>query len=275
LVQPFYQVSVANSVYKSLQTKFTHRFNHGLQAGASYTWSHAIDDGADPLAPAAGNRTFPRNSRNLSQDRGNSDYDVRHVAVINYIWELPFGRGKQFLSNGVAGKVFEGMQLSGITTVQTGHPFEIRSSHDSQRTGISAWANLVGDPFAATSDPNCQPDATAGKVWFKNSCAFAQPSIGSGPGSIGRNQFFGPGLVSFDMEFAKKAKITERIGLEFKLEAYNIFNHPHFTNPGADSASLGNLLSAAPLFGVITSTVTRSDGTTSARQLQAALKLSF
>jgi hypothetical protein len=275
LVQPFYQVSVANSVYNSLQTKFTHRFNHGLQAGASYTWSHAIDDGADPLAPAAGNRTFPRNSRNLSQDRGNSDYDVRHVAVINYIWELPFGRGKQFLSNGVAGKVFEGMQLSGITTVQTGHPFEIRSSHDSQRTGISAWANLVGDPFAATSDPNCQPDATAGKVWFKNSCAFAQPSIGSGPGSIGRNQFFGPGLVSFDMEFAKKAKITERIGLEFKLEAYNIFNHPHFTNPGADSASLGNLLSAAPLFGVITSTVTRSDGTTSARQLQAALKLSF
>jgi hypothetical protein len=275
LVQPFYQVSVANSIYNSLQAKFTHRFSHGLQAQASYTWAHGIDDGADPLVPAAGNRTFPRNSRDLGQDRGNSDYDIRHVAVINYIWEMPFGRGKQFLSNGVIGKVFEGMQLSGITTVQTGHPFEIRSSNDSQRTGISAWANLVGNPFAATSDPNCQPDATAGKVWFKNSCAFAQPPIGSGPGSIGRNQFYGPGLVDFDLEFAKKAKITEKVGLEFKLEAYNIFNHPHFTNPGADPSSLGNLLAAAPLFGVITSTVTRPDGTTSARQLQAAIKLSF
>lgn len=275
LVQPFYQVSVANSIYHSLQAKFTHRFNHGLQAQASYTWAHAIDDGVDPLNPAAGNRTFPRNSRNLAQDRGNSDNDIRHVAVINYIWEMPFGRGKPYLSNGVMGKIFEGMQLSGITTVQTGHPFEIRSSHDSQRTGISAWANLVGNPFAATSDPNCQPDATAGKIWFSNSCAFAQPAIGSGRGSIGRNQFYGPGLVDFNAEFAKKAKIGERIGLEFKLEAYNLFNHPHFTNPGADPSSLGNLLAAAPLFGVITSTVTQPDGTTSARQLQAAIKLTF
>ena len=274
LVQPFYQVSVANSSYNSLQAKFTHRFNHGLQAQASYTWAHAIDDGADPLAPAAGNRTFPRNSRNLSQDRGNSDNDIRHVAVINYIWEMPLGRGKQFLSSGIAGKVFEGMQLSGIATAETGHPFEIRSSHDSQRTGISAWANLVGDPFVASSDPLCQPDAGAGRVWFKNPCAFAQPAIGSGPGNIGRNQFFGPGLVSFDMEFAKKAKLTEKVGLEFKLEAYNIFNHPHFTNPGADAANLGNFLPAG-IFGVITSTVARPDGTTSARQLQAALKLSF
>jgi Carboxypeptidase regulatory-like domain len=282
LFQPFYQVSVANSIYNSLQAKFTHRFNHGLQAQASYTWAHGIDDGADPLAPAAGNRTFPRNSRNLSQDRGNSDYDIRHVAVINYIWEMPIGRGKQFLSSGVAGKVFEGMQLSGITTVQTGHPFEIRSTHDSQRTGISAWGDLTGqDPFAAPADPSCAPDPSSGKPFFKNgfstqgaTCAFAQPAIGSGPGNIGRNQFYGPGLVSFDMEFAKKAKLTEKIGLEFKVEGYNIFNHPHFTNPGADPANAGNLLPSG-LFGVITSTVIRSDGTTSARQLQAALKLSF
>lgn len=282
LVQPFYQVSVTNSIYNSLQAKFTHRFSHGVQAQASYTWAHGIDDGADPLVPAAGNRTFPRNSRDLSQDRGNSDDDVRHIAVINYIWEMPFGRGKPFLSNGVMGKIFEGMQLSGITTVQTGHPFEVRSTNDSQRTGISAWANLTGqDPFAAPSDPSCAPDPTQGKPFFKNgfstsgaTCAFAQPIIGSGPGNIGRNQFYGPGLVDFDMEFSKKAKLTERLGLEFKLEAYNIFNHPHFTNPGADASSLGNLINSGA-FGLITSTVTRSDGTTSARQLQAAIKVSF
>jgi hypothetical protein len=286
LVQPFYQVSVVNSIYNSLQAKFTHRFNHGLQAQASYTWAHGIDDGVDPLVPAAGNRTFPRNSRDLSQDRGNSDNDIRHVAVINYIWEMPIGRGKPYLSGGVLGKVLEGMQLSGITTVETGHPFEIRSTHDSQRTGISAWANLTGqNPFAAPADPNCAPDSTQGKVFFQNGfpragapastvCAFAQPAIGSGPGNIGRNQFYGPGFVDFNMEFAKKAKITERVGLEFKLEAYNVFNHPHFTNPGADPSNLGNLINSG-LFGLITSTFTQPDGTTSARQLQAAIKLTF
>jgi hypothetical protein len=275
LVQPFYQVSVANSIYNSLQLKLTHRLSHGLQLQGAYTWAHAIDDGVDPLVPAAGNRTFPRNSRDLGQDRGNSDNDVRHVAVISYIWEVPLGRGKGYLNNGIAGKVFEGMQFSGITTLQTGHPFEIRGSNDSQRTGISAWGDLVGNPHAATSDPNCQPDTSSGKPYFSNLCAFAQPAIGSGPGNIGRNQFYGPGLVDFDLAFAKKAKITERVGLEFRVEGYNIFNHPHFTNPGADAASLGNLIAAGPLFGVITSTVGRPDGTTSARQVQAALKLSF
>ena len=275
LVQPFYQVSVANSIYNSLQLKVTHRLSHGLQLQGAYTWAHAIDNGVDPLAPAAGNRTFPRNSRDLGQDRGNSDNDVRHVAVINYIWEVPLGRGKGYLNNGVAGKVFEGMQFSGITTLQTGHPFEIRSSVDSQRTGISAWGDLIGNPYAATSDPTCQPDTSAGKPYFSNLCAFAQPAIGSGPGNIGRNQFYGPGFVDFDLEFSKKAKLTERVGLEFRVEAYNIFNHPHFTNPGADAASAGNLIAAGPVFGVITSTVSRPDGTTSARQLQAALKLTF
>jgi hypothetical protein len=283
LVQPFYQRSVVNSIYNSLQAKITHRMSHGLQIQGSYTWAHGIDNGSDPIDPAAGNRTFPRNSLNLAQDRGNADTDVRHVAVINYIWELPIGRGKGFLSNGVIGKVFEGMQIAGITTAQTGHPFEVRSTHDSQRTGISAWANLTGqDPFAAPADPSCAPDPTLGKVYFRNTfsftpgvtCAFAQPIIGSGPGNIGRNQFYGPHSVDFDLEFAKKTKITERIGLEFKVEAYNIFNHPLFTNPGADGANLGNLINSG-LFGVITSTQTRPDGTTSARQLQTALKLTF
>jgi hypothetical protein len=275
MVQPFYQVSVANSIYNSLQLKVTHRLSHGLELQGAYTWAHAIDDGVDPLVPAAGNRTFPRNSRDLGQDRGNSDNDVRHVAVISYIWEVPLGRGRGYLNNGIAGKVFEGMQFSGITTLQTGHPFEIRSSTDSQRTGISAWGDLVGNPYAATSDPTCQPDTSSGKAYFSNLCAFAQPAIGSGPGNIGRNQFYGPGLVDFNLAFAKKAKITERVGLEFRVEGFNIFNHPHFTNPGADAASLGNLIAAGPLFGVITSTVGQPDGTTSARQMQVALKLSF
>jgi Carboxypeptidase regulatory-like domain len=272
LVQPFFQVSNAYSIYHALQLKVTRRLSHGLEAQASYTLAHALDDSPDPLVPAAGNRTFPRNSRNLAQDYGNSDNDIRHVAVISYLYELPIGKGKGYLNHGVAGKVFEGMQFSGITTVQTGHPFEVRSNTDSQRTGIGAWATQVGNPSAPGN--NDDPNVNQGnKVWFRNPDAFAEPTFG-GPGGIARNQFYGPGLVSFDMVFAKKMSITERINAELRVEGYNIFNHPHFTNPGADPNALGNRLSSG-LFGLITSAASRPDSTTSARQMQVALRVNF
>jgi hypothetical protein len=78
--------------------------------------------------------------------------------------------------------------------------------------------------------------------------------------------------VNFDVVWAKTTKITERINAELRVEGYNIFNHPHFTNPGTDGAS--NRITAAN-FGLINSTATRPDATTSARQLQVALKVNF
>jgi hypothetical protein len=99
------------------------------------------------------------------------------------------------------------------------------------------------------------------------------PTWGSA-GSTGRNEFYGPGFWNFDMAFAKKMKLTERIGLELRFEGFNVFNHPHFLNPGTDGAGVGNLIKN-PLFGVLTNTYTEPDFTTSARQIQAALKLSF
>ena len=135
LFQPDYQINEFNSIYHGLQTKFTHRMSHGLQIQGAYTWSHALDDSVDPLTPAVGAHTFPRNSRNLSQNYGNSDNDTRHVAVINYIWELPFGRGKGYLNHGAVGRILEGFELDGIFTAQTGHPFQVRGTEDTQRTG--------------------------------------------------------------------------------------------------------------------------------------------
>jgi hypothetical protein len=271
VVQPFYQRSVGNSIYNSLQVKLTHRLSHGLQVQGAYTWAHGIDDSNDPLAPAAGNRGFPRNSLNLAQERGNSDNDVRHVGVISYIWEAPVGKGKGYLNSGFVGKVFEGIQFSGITSLQTGHPFDVFSVTDMQRTGLSGRADLVGNPFAPGS--NTQANAGGAKVWFTNPAAFSgrQAADGGplyvGPGTSGRNNFYGPGFVNFDLTFAKKMKITERFGSELRVECYNIFNHPHFNNPS-------NGISG-PTFGEILSTVGRPDGTTSARQLQVALRVSF
>src|SRR5581483_2199561 len=237
LLQPFYQRSVGNSIYNSLQTKVTHRMSHGLQAQLSYTWAHSIDDSNDPLAPAAGNRGFPRNSLKLSEERGNSDNDIRHVAVINYIWDVPFGKGKSVLSNGVVGKIFEGWQFSGITTVQTGHPFDVFSTTDMERTGLSGRADLVPGQNAYGAGSNTPASANGNKVWVSNPAAFSDRTdqfggpLYVGPGTTGRNKFYGPGFVDFDLAWEKSTSITERVGAQLRVECYNLFNHPHFINP--------------------------------------------
>lgn len=285
LVQPFYQLTEFNSIYHALQSKFTHRMTHGLQFQASYTWAHALDDGVDPLNPNLGSRTFPRNSRDLAQSYGNSDNDVRHVFVANYIWQVPFGRGKSYLSSGAIGRFFEGWEFGGIFSAQTGIPFNVRGTVDSQRTGIGAWGYQIGDPFAHPS-VGCENGVGIGYVFMPNNaygCAFRNAAYSeNGPNGTlvggvsnnARNFFHGPGFWDWDMTFSKTTSITERVKLEFRFESYNLFNHPHFTNPGADSAALGNNI-ASGLFGVSLGTASQPDGTTTARQAQVALKLKF
>ena len=272
VAQPFFQASTANSIFNSFQAKVTHRLSHGIQLQAAYTWAHAIDDSNDPLSPAVGNGTFPANSRKLNQERGNSDNDIRHVAVITYLWELPFGKGKSIFNSGFLGRALEGWQLSGIVTAQTGHPYDVLTSTDLERTGIDGQrADLVGDPYA----PGANNASSAGglKVWFTNPAAFSTRAdadggpLFTGPGSSGRNNFYGPHFVNFDASFSKTTSITERFKLEFRAECYNVLNHPHFTNPSNAVES--------PTFGLISSTVSRPDATTSARQMQVALKLNF
>ena len=276
LVQPDYQLDEFNSIYNGLQTKFTHPMSHGLQYQVAYTWSHALDNGVDPLTPAVGAHTFPRNSRDLAQNYGNSDNDTRHVAVINYVWQLPFGRGKNYLNNGMLGRVMEGFEFDGIFTAQTGHPYQVRGTLDTQRTGIAAWGYQVGDPYGPPTGAGCSPGTFApggGYAYISNQCAFINPPFGQ-PSNNVRNAFYGPGFWDWDVTLAKNMTITERVKAQVRFEGYNILNHPHFLNPGTDSAGLGNLI-GQPSFGVITSTYTQPDGTTSARQVQVALKLIF
>ncbi len=276
LLQPDYQMNGFNSIYHGLQTKFTHRMSRGLQFQAAYTWSHDLDNAVDPLTPAIGAHTFPRDSRDLAQNYGNSDNDTRHVAVINYVWELPFGRGKSYLNHGAAGRIMEGFELDGIFTAQTGHPFQVRGTIDSQRTGIAAWGYQVGNPFGPPSSSGCSAGPFppgGGYAYISNQCAFTDPPYGSASNNE-RNEFYGPGFWDWDVTLAKRMSITERVKAELRFEGYNILNHPHFLNPGTDAAGIGNLIGQSQ-FGVIDATYTQPDGTTSARQIQVALKILF
>ena len=258
----------ADSSYHALQAKVSKRMSHGLQVGVAYTWSHATDDSNDPLTPEAEQGSFPLDSRNPNRVAfGNSDNDIRHRGVFNFTYEFPFGTGKPFLSHGIAGKALEGIQIAGIISAQTGHPYTIYQAQDNGRTGIGvggfSWADVIGDPFQSTV-PRISADGVL--TGASNNAAFSTNFLGH-IGDSGRNQFYGPHYTNADITLMKNVRFTERFKLQIRSEFFNIFNHPQFGQPG-------NFLGQNTL-GLSTQTLTRSDGTTSSRQIQVAMKLMF
>jgi len=260
--EPILLESVGNATYNGLQTGFHKRFGHGIDFQAAYTWSHAIDDAADPLVAPGGNRNIARNSFNLHEERGSSDYDLRHRLIINFVYDFPFGSGHTYFNHGIAARVLGGWELAGLSTFQSGHPFDIYSSRDSEYTGLSNRPDLVGNPSIPSNAPRNQvgPPITA----------FAIQPFGR-PGNLGRNTFTGPEYFDTNVSLLKNTRLTERINLQFRAETFNVFNRIQFDNPG----TAGNTLTSPGTFGQSLQTLTQPDGTTSARQIQLALKLIF
>jgi len=256
--------SIGNATYNGLQTVFTKQMSKGIQFQAAYTWSHTIDDAPDPLDATFGNRNIARNSFNLHEERGSSDYDVRHRLVLNYMLELPFGPGHTHLVHGLGAHILGGWELNGISTFQSGRPFDMFSSRDSEHTALSSRPDLVGNPSIPAGSPKTQTGPPVS--------AFAPAPYGF-PGSVGRNTFTGPTYYNTDVDLVKRFAITERINLQFRAEFYNIFNQLQLEQPGTGSS--GNVIEDPGTFGQSLSELTRADGTTAARQIQLALKLVF
>jgi hypothetical protein len=252
--------NAASSIYHALQANLTKRMSRGLMFQAAYTWAHAIDDSSDPLTPGSGNQGFPRNSLDLAAERGNSDFDVRQRLVLNYAWTLPVGRGHDHLAEGLAGRIFEGWEVAGITTFSGGLPYDIFTALDTAHTGQPQRPdyNPAGTPL---------PVSNARTQTGPNPGLFSDPAFGSA-GNLGRNHFYGPGLNNWDMLLQKTSRLSERVNLQLRAESYNLFNRTPFGQPG-------NLTSDPGTFGQSTSEVRQADLTTGARQLQFGMKLSF
>jgi hypothetical protein len=259
----FLNRSIGNSIYNGLQVNVTRRRSHGFEIHGAYTFAHAIDDVADALQPAFGNRSLPRNSYNLRNERGSSDFDIRHRLVLDYTWELPVGRGRAYLNSGVLGKAFEGWQISGITTLQAGHPYDVFYNVDVEHTGLSGRGTLMG----STALPAGHDRTQTGPPLSAFCVDLCTPPFGV-PGNVGRNHFTGPSFHNWDMALGKNTTVTERMKMEFRLELYNVFNRVQFGQPD-------NLLQDTGTFGFSTSTLSQNDGTTTARQVQFGLKLKF
>ena len=250
--------SRASSNYHSLQARFQQRLSAGLSMLASYTLAKSVDDGSN-FFPSAGDPNYPQNSYDLRAERGRSNFDVRHRLSVSYVYDLPFGKGRRFANDGDGwSTLLSGWQTAGIVTVQTGRPFTVAliREFDNSGTGISALGfgandrpNVVGDPNAGSRTP---------ERWF-NTNAFAFPAPGTF-GNAGRNIVDGPGFHTVNASLIKNTSLSERINLQLRAEAFNLFNHPNFNLPD-------NFL-GSPTFGQITSA-------RDPRHLQFGLKLLF
>lgn len=250
-----------NSTYHAMQLKGERRLRGGASVLVSYTWSKLISD-ADTLTgwleqsgPAA-----IQNFNNLRGEKSVASFDVPHRLVVSYVLDLPFGKGQKLLGNisGVADKFVSGWGVNGVYTAQSGFPLRLTTA-----------ANLTNS-FGGGSRPNqvngCNPtlDGSAQSrltKWFDTACFTAPPAFTFGNVSRTMPRVRTHGVNNFDFTIFKNTKITERVGIQFRTEFFNLFNRAQFGFPGQ---VFGN-----PQFGIVNSQVNNP------RLVQMALRLIF
>ena len=243
------------SNFDALQVKYEQRFMGGLTLLNSLTWEHALDNASASLE---GNTPSSQDANNIKADYGQSDYNLPLANVTSLVYELPVGHGRRFLSgaNGVVNTLLGDWQLSAINTVQSGTPFNITYSPNSAQAvspQISAsyrGANLYR-PYRVPGVPVTQGrsnrSANTGYVNYVNYAAFVLPptrdaanNVLSPFGTASRNPGRTPNYANLDFDLVKKFNTgLKNTKVEFRAEAYNLFNHTNLYLPGTISGSQG------------------------------------
>jgi outer membrane receptor protein involved in Fe transport len=274
----------ASANYNSVQAKVDHRFSHGLQFMANYTYSHANNFSNDfgPYAVA------PRLTY------GPDDFNRNHVFISNVVYDLPFGRGKMFAGGAsrALDLIIGGWQLTNTNRWGSGLPWsasaqECGQVHDTgpcnpdYKGGFSVGAGSFDPvnhivPFFTPVSALAYPASSL--TVGTDTCTLARPSSGQfslpgcgTDGNVGRNTFHGPRSFTDDMSLAKNFKATERIAAQFRVDAYNVFNHPVY---GFSSTQGNTCVDCSGNAGQITDIENNFNGS-SMRQLQFGLKLTF
>jgi Carboxypeptidase regulatory-like domain/TonB dependent receptor-like, beta-barrel len=222
-----------HSTYHALQATVNRRLTSGLFLKGAYTYSRAID-----LAPYSDWTEFRWNAASeFYRNRAAADHNIPHMFQLGYLYELPFGAGKKWATSGAAAAVLGGWQINGIFSAYQGRQYTLTAS--------GATLNMPGNQ--QTPDQIKAKVDKLGKVgddgtWFDTS-AFARPT-GVRFGTVGRNTMRGPGVVNTDLSLFRTFKILERLNLQFRAEAFNLSNTPHFANPNgnANSSNFGKIL---------------------------------
>jgi hypothetical protein len=219
------------SNYNSFQARLDHKFKGGFLLTTAYTWAKALayrsDMGADDGA-ADNYIDFQRNYSVTSRNRA-------HTFVQSYVYELPFGKNKHFLTSGPASWILGGWGVSGVLTRMSGAPLHFTANGNNlNATGSTQYPNQVA-PFHVLGGIDTAP-------WFDTS-AFVQPTVNGVLGNMRRYQFAGPGLFNLDAAVFRTFPIGEKMGFEFRAEAFSVTNTPHFSNPSVSltSATFGRI----------------------------------
>jgi len=300
---------VGSSTYNALGLSLERRFAKGLAFQSRYTWSHSINNGS----VGGGESNGPENVNCLACDKGPSVFDVRHNVTVNAVYDLPFGPGKSYLnSTGVVGKIVGGWSFSSIGLWHTGHPLTVTMDLGGNISGGPfdglPYTYLLPDgndqtdqrpdvvPGVPLTLPNPRPATPFGAgTPLINPAAFQAPPLDAN-GNFVRYGNAGPGLIralnswQIDMALTKETKLTERVMMEFAVQAFNIFNHVQLGDPGNFTliytpGQTPSNLTADSTFGVISSTVNFNNnndnaaspntGTGLPRQIQFMLRFKF
>jgi len=264
-----------SSSYNSLQATVTRRFQGGGTLLVAYTNAKLMsntDTLTSWLEGPTGGVPGVQDWNNLKGERSLSAQDVSQRLVISYVLDLPFGHGKKFLAGmgGFGNGVVSGWGVDGITTFQRGFPLKISYSGS---TPLEA-ANLGVSNIRPNVVPGCARKGPRSlSEWFNTSCFEAPPDFGPGTESRVDPVLRGPGINNFDFAVFKRTNVTERLGIEFRTEFFNLFNHPYFSMPatGFNGTATGP---ASNGFGVINSTI-QGGVASPERLIQFALKFVF
>lgn len=300
-----YKTSGGADSYNSLQATLNRRFTEDLTVGSQFTWAHSIgNSGGSNEANTAGNNF------SFAADRGNNNFDVRRSLNLTALYDVPFGKHRRHgnQANILFQTLFGGWLVGGMMNARSGLPVDVlitrpdvayldtRTGRIITGPGVSSDGSvytrpIINVPGGGASRNVRRPDVVAGvnpyiegtsRLMWLNPAAFAIPQPGQF-GNLGRNALHGPGFSQLDYVMAKGFAPREGHTLEFRAEFFNILNHANFANP---VASLPNALPGlqpglafstpvAPSFGGISSTVGKTVGLGTSRQIQAALRYRF
>jgi hypothetical protein len=245
------RASIGDSIYHAFTVRAERRMANGVLFQLSYTKGKLIDNTPERFTAQTGSSII--NPYDLSSSRSISDNDISQRFVANFIYQLPFGHGRRWVSNGIASYILGNWEVSGIYTMQTGTPVVIQPSCNTQLPGVGCYAQRVHDGNLPSGQQT--PDH-----WFDTTAFEVTPLYSMGNDSRTEPNLRNPGLINLDALLSRSQPIGERMSLQFRAEFYNATNHTNLNGPQTSVTATN--------FGQITAAA-------NGRSSQLALRLSF
>ena len=245
---------LGNNNYHAGSVRVEKRLSQGLTFLSGYTWARSIGDASNTTTGELGNNQIWQDIYNRKLDKGPDALDIIHRFTFNSTYDLPWGKGRRWLTDGPASFILGGWNIGSMVMMQSGGPFTV-TMQTSTLTGVYSAggqrANVVGEPNLPNSERTINR-------WF-NTEAFVSPD-GYEFGNAGRGLIRNDGRINFDLSLSKNFRFSERKYLQFRGDFFNAFNHPDFNRP---NSSLGN-----SGYGTIS-------GATAGRTIQLGIRFNF